>query len=82
MCLRWELICGNGYREKLQLKYFHIIKHFHMILSMESEFVRRYILKIETDLILCERNLNFHAFITRNLCLKNTQFSPVISLVH
>lgn len=63
MCLRWELICGNGYREKLQLKYFHIIKHFHMILSMESGFTRRFILKIVADLILSESNLNFHAFI-------------------
>lgn len=62
MCLRWELICGNGYREKLQLKYFHIIKHFHMILSMESEFIRRYILKIVAELILSERNLIFHVF--------------------
>lgn len=63
MCLRWELICGNGYREKLQLKYFHIIKHFHMILSMESEFTRQFILKIVADLILSESNLSFHAFI-------------------
>lgn len=63
MCLRWELICGNGYREKLQLKYFHIIKHFHRILSMESEFIRRCILKIVADLILSEPSHDYHAFI-------------------